>query len=224
MCSHCSKPAIHTSCYLIMFFQETRRGCRMSVRRSRRPSVLLGTFILSVRIKSSINLVILITQTNFSNVQCFSYFICHMRIEPGWPAFSSLPLWCVCGRFVRPPLIMLSVDGFRASYVKRGSAVIPNIEKLSKTWRGFGLERTMLMRCFMEHEHQYTISKWFDAVCLCTHLRVSCPLFSFSGTCGTHAPYMRPVYPSKTFPNLYSLATVRHRSTDVGINICLKLL
>uniref|UniRef100_A0A8C6VVF7 Ectonucleotide pyrophosphatase/phosphodiesterase 2 n=1 Tax=Nothobranchius furzeri TaxID=105023 RepID=A0A8C6VVF7_NOTFU len=27
------------------------------------------------------------------------------------------------------------------------------------------------------------------------------------GTCGTHAPYMRPVYPSKTFPNLYSLAT-----------------
>uniref|UniRef100_A0A8C7QXV2 SMB domain-containing protein n=1 Tax=Oncorhynchus mykiss TaxID=8022 RepID=A0A8C7QXV2_ONCMY len=26
-------------------------------------------------------------------------------------------------------------------------------------------------------------------------------------TCGTHAPYMRPVYPSKTFPNLYTLAT-----------------
>uniref|UniRef100_A0A673C5M0 SMB domain-containing protein n=1 Tax=Sphaeramia orbicularis TaxID=375764 RepID=A0A673C5M0_9TELE len=59
--------------------------------------------------------------------------------------------------FVRPPLIMLSVDGFRASYVKRGNSVIPNIEKLR--------------------------------------------------TCGTHAPYMRPVYPSKTFPNLYSLAT-----------------
>lgn len=34
-------------------------------------------------------------------------------------------------RFVRPPLIILSVDGFRASYVKRGNAVIPNIEKLS---------------------------------------------------------------------------------------------
>ena len=31
---------------------------------------------------------------------------------------------------------------------------------------------------------------------------------SFSGRCGTHAPYMRPVYPSKTFPNLYSVATV----------------
>ncbi|KAJ8353808.1 hypothetical protein SKAU_G00213750 [Synaphobranchus kaupii] len=59
--------------------------------------------------------------------------------------------------FVRPPLIILSVDGFRASYMKRGSAVIPNIDKLR--------------------------------------------------TCGTHAPYMRPVYPSKTFPNLYSLAT-----------------
>ncbi|XP_071062212.1 autotaxin isoform X1 [Pseudochaenichthys georgianus] len=63
---------------------------------------------------------------------------------------------CPAG-FVRPPLIMLSVDGFRASFVKRGNTVIPNIEKLR--------------------------------------------------TCGTHAPYMRPVYPSKTFPNLYSLAT-----------------
>ncbi|KAG9333108.1 hypothetical protein JZ751_013487 [Albula glossodonta] len=59
--------------------------------------------------------------------------------------------------FVRPPLIMLSLDGFRASYMKRGNTVIPNIDKLR--------------------------------------------------TCGTHAPYMRPVYPSKTFPNLYSLAT-----------------
>ncbi|KAI1894222.1 hypothetical protein AGOR_G00113600 [Albula goreensis] len=52
---------------------------------------------------------------------------------------------------------MLSLDGFRASYMKRGNTVIPNIDKLR--------------------------------------------------TCGTHAPYMRPVYPSKTFPNLYSLAT-----------------
>uniref|UniRef100_A0A8K9XTH8 Ectonucleotide pyrophosphatase/phosphodiesterase 2 n=1 Tax=Oncorhynchus mykiss TaxID=8022 RepID=A0A8K9XTH8_ONCMY len=59
--------------------------------------------------------------------------------------------------FVRPPLIMVSVDGFRASYMKRGSTVIPNIEKLR--------------------------------------------------ACGTHAPYMRPVYPTKTFPNLYTLAT-----------------
>ncbi|XP_068612500.1 autotaxin [Brachionichthys hirsutus] len=63
---------------------------------------------------------------------------------------------CPAG-FVRPPLIILSVDGFRASYVKRGNTVIPNIEKLR--------------------------------------------------TCGTHAPYVRPVYPTKTFPNLYSLAT-----------------
>uniref|UniRef100_A0A3Q3D1I5 Ectonucleotide pyrophosphatase/phosphodiesterase 2 n=1 Tax=Hippocampus comes TaxID=109280 RepID=A0A3Q3D1I5_HIPCM len=63
---------------------------------------------------------------------------------------------CPAG-FVRAPLIILSVDGFRASYMKRGNTVIPNIEKLRK--------------------------------------------------CGTHAPFMRPVYPSKTFPNLYSLAT-----------------
>lgn len=44
------------------------------------------------------------------------------------------PSYFVClSSFVRPPLIMLSVDGFRASYVKRGNTVIPNIEKLSKT-------------------------------------------------------------------------------------------
>ncbi|XP_061632853.1 ectonucleotide pyrophosphatase/phosphodiesterase family member 2 isoform X2 [Phyllopteryx taeniolatus] len=63
---------------------------------------------------------------------------------------------CPAG-FVRSPLIILSVDGFRASYMKRGNTVIPNIEKLR--------------------------------------------------TCGTHAPFMRPMYPTKTFPNLYSLAT-----------------
>ncbi|XP_016401339.1 ectonucleotide pyrophosphatase/phosphodiesterase family member 2-like, partial [Sinocyclocheilus rhinocerous] len=26
-------------------------------------------------------------------------------------------------------------------------------------------------------------------------------------SCGTRAPHMRPMYPSKTFPNLYTLAT-----------------
>lgn len=63
---------------------------------------------------------------------------------------------CPAG-FIRPPLIIMSLDGFRSSYLKKGKAIIPNIEKLR--------------------------------------------------TCGTHAPYMRPMYPSKTFPNLYSLAT-----------------
>ncbi|XP_048849969.1 ectonucleotide pyrophosphatase/phosphodiesterase family member 2-like isoform X2 [Brienomyrus brachyistius] len=63
---------------------------------------------------------------------------------------------CPAG-FVRPPLIMLSVDGFRATYLQKGSAVIPTLVKLK--------------------------------------------------TCGTAAPYMRPVYPTKTFPNLYTLAT-----------------
>uniref|UniRef100_A0A1A7YYN6 Ectonucleotide pyrophosphatase/phosphodiesterase 2 n=2 Tax=Iconisemion striatum TaxID=60296 RepID=A0A1A7YYN6_9TELE len=63
---------------------------------------------------------------------------------------------CPAG-FVRPPLIMVSVDGFRASYLKKSKSVIPNLHKLK--------------------------------------------------TCGTSVPYMRPVYPSKTFPNLYTLAT-----------------
>uniref|UniRef100_A0A3Q2PFP6 Ectonucleotide pyrophosphatase/phosphodiesterase 2 n=1 Tax=Fundulus heteroclitus TaxID=8078 RepID=A0A3Q2PFP6_FUNHE len=63
---------------------------------------------------------------------------------------------CPAG-FIRPPLIMLSVDGFRASYLKKGPFVIPNLHKLR--------------------------------------------------SCGVSPPYMRPVYPTKTFPNLYTLAT-----------------
>ncbi|XP_026559381.1 ectonucleotide pyrophosphatase/phosphodiesterase family member 2 isoform X2 [Pseudonaja textilis] len=63
---------------------------------------------------------------------------------------------CPAG-FRHPPLIIFSVDGFRASYMKKGEKVMRNIEKLR--------------------------------------------------SCGTHAPYMRPVYPTKTFPNLYTLAT-----------------
>uniref|UniRef100_A0A672KRR3 Ectonucleotide pyrophosphatase/phosphodiesterase 2 n=1 Tax=Sinocyclocheilus grahami TaxID=75366 RepID=A0A672KRR3_SINGR len=59
--------------------------------------------------------------------------------------------------FVRPPLIILSLDGFRASYMRKGKSVLPNIHKLR--------------------------------------------------SCGTRAPHMRPMYPSKTFPNLYTLAT-----------------
>lgn len=85
--------------------------------------------------------------------------------------------------FIRPPLIMVSVDGFRASYLKKGKSVIPNINKLSTSasgviWNGASLK----------HVHSYAV---------------------VIGTCGTSAPYMRPVYPSKTFPNLYTLATVR---------------
>uniref|UniRef100_A0A673GUV4 Ectonucleotide pyrophosphatase/phosphodiesterase family member 2-like n=1 Tax=Sinocyclocheilus rhinocerous TaxID=307959 RepID=A0A673GUV4_9TELE len=63
---------------------------------------------------------------------------------------------CPAG-FVRPPLIILSLDGFRSSYMKKGKSVLPNLHKLR--------------------------------------------------SCGTHAPHMRPMYPSKTFPNLYTLAT-----------------
>lgn len=43
-------------------------------------------------------------------------------------------LSCYPLRFVRPPLIIFSVDGFRASYMKKGSKVMPNIEKLSKSF------------------------------------------------------------------------------------------
>ncbi|XP_028252787.1 ectonucleotide pyrophosphatase/phosphodiesterase family member 1 isoform X2 [Parambassis ranga] len=59
--------------------------------------------------------------------------------------------------FSRPPLILVSLDGFRAEYLKDHSSHLPVINKLRNT--------------------------------------------------GTTTPYLRPVYPTKTFPNHYSIVT-----------------
>lgn len=59
--------------------------------------------------------------------------------------------------FSRPPLILVSLDGFRAEYLKVHGSNLPVINKLRNS--------------------------------------------------GTTTPYMRPVYPTKTFPNHYSIVT-----------------
>nr|XP_013814390.1 PREDICTED: ectonucleotide pyrophosphatase/phosphodiesterase family member 3 [Apteryx mantelli mantelli] len=59
--------------------------------------------------------------------------------------------------FDLPPLILFSMDGFRAEYLQTWSSLLPNIEKLQE--------------------------------------------------CGTHSKYMRAVYPTKTFPNHYTIVT-----------------
>ncbi|XP_034999846.2 ectonucleotide pyrophosphatase/phosphodiesterase family member 1 [Hippoglossus stenolepis] len=59
--------------------------------------------------------------------------------------------------FSKPPLILVSLDGFRAEYLKDHSSHLPIISKLREL--------------------------------------------------GTTTPYMRPVYPTKTFPNHYSIVT-----------------
>ncbi|KAA8583085.1 hypothetical protein FQN60_015631 [Etheostoma spectabile] len=59
--------------------------------------------------------------------------------------------------FFRPPVILVSLDGFRAPYLKDHSSHLPIINKLRKL--------------------------------------------------GTTTPHMRPVYPTKTFPNHYSIVT-----------------
>uniref|UniRef100_A0A3Q2C9W6 Ectonucleotide pyrophosphatase/phosphodiesterase 2 n=1 Tax=Cyprinodon variegatus TaxID=28743 RepID=A0A3Q2C9W6_CYPVA len=90
---------------------------------------------------------------------CCSNYKSTCRGETSWLEDSCEDIKspeCPAG-FVRPPLIMLSVDGFRASYLKKGKFVIPNLHKLR--------------------------------------------------SCGVSPPYIRPVYPTKTFPNLYTLAT-----------------
>lgn len=142
----------------------------MSVRRSRRLNVLLGTLTSEQqrRVKWFVNEVILITSLGVDMVSLqqlvssFEAFL-YVRTVVGWPRLISYnsvsfpPLMCVC-RFVRPPLIMLSVDGFRASYVKRGNTVIPNIEKLSKAWTGlwerFGLA-VRFWRSFLGQREDY---------------------------------------------------------------------
>ncbi|KAK1170764.1 ectonucleotide pyrophosphatase/phosphodiesterase family member 3-like [Acipenser oxyrinchus oxyrinchus] len=63
---------------------------------------------------------------------------------------------CPAG-FSRPPVILFSLDGFRAEYLQTWGGLMPAISKLKQ--------------------------------------------------CGTSAPYMRPVYPTKTFPNHYSIVT-----------------
>ncbi|KAL7987762.1 hypothetical protein Chor_006681 [Crotalus horridus] len=59
--------------------------------------------------------------------------------------------------FTKPPLLLFSLDGFRAEYLQTWGKLLPVISKLRK--------------------------------------------------CGTYTRSLRPVYPSKTFPNHYSIAT-----------------
>ncbi|XP_063299303.1 ectonucleotide pyrophosphatase/phosphodiesterase family member 3 [Pelobates fuscus] len=59
--------------------------------------------------------------------------------------------------FDLPPVILFSLDGFRAEYLQTWGYLMPNIEKLKN--------------------------------------------------CGTHSKYMRAVYPTKTFPNHYTIVT-----------------
>uniref|UniRef100_A0A8C9N9F3 Alkaline phosphodiesterase I n=1 Tax=Serinus canaria TaxID=9135 RepID=A0A8C9N9F3_SERCA len=89
---------------------------------------------------------------------CVNYYsIC--KGETSWveePCESVETPQCPDG-FSLPPLIIFSMDGFRAEYLETWSSLLPNIEKLK--------------------------------------------------TCGTHSKYMRAVYPTKTFPNHYSIVT-----------------
>lgn len=65
-------------------------------------------------------------------------------------------LRCTCRFGEDPPVILISLDGFRADYLDRGRN--PSLERLAQ--------------------------------------------------CGVHAPFMRPVFPTKTFPNHYTIVTV----------------
>ncbi|KAF4796271.1 ectonucleotide pyrophosphatase/phosphodiesterase family member 3 [Turdus rufiventris] len=89
---------------------------------------------------------------------CVNYYsIC--KGETSWveePCVSIETPQCPAG-FTLPPLILFSMDGFRAEYLETWSSLLPNIGKFK--------------------------------------------------TCGTHSKYMRAVYPTKTFPNHYTIVT-----------------
>ncbi|XP_069743128.1 ectonucleotide pyrophosphatase/phosphodiesterase family member 3-like isoform X2 [Narcine bancroftii] len=69
---------------------------------------------------------------------------------------------CPAG-FSHPPLILVSLDGFRAEYLKTWDIILPVIEKLR--------------------------------------------------SCGTHSKYLRAMYPTKTFPNHYTIVTGLYAET-----------
>uniref|UniRef100_A0A4W4GY00 Ectonucleotide pyrophosphatase/phosphodiesterase 1 n=1 Tax=Electrophorus electricus TaxID=8005 RepID=A0A4W4GY00_ELEEL len=84
--------------------------------------------------------------------------------------------------FSKPPLIVISLDGFRAEYLKAYGSLLPAITKLRD--------------------------------------------------CGTSTTYMRPVYPTKTFPNHYTIVTglypeshgiVDNTMYDVRLNVTFSL-
>ncbi|GCC23754.1 hypothetical protein chiPu_0002152 [Chiloscyllium punctatum] len=88
---------------------------------------------------------------------------------------------CPAG-FSQPPLILVSLDGFRAEYLKTWYGLMPAIDKLKK--------------------------------------------------CGTHSQYMRSMYPTKTFPNHYTIVTGLYSEThgivdnnmyDVKLNMSFSL-
>lgn len=96
--------------------------------------------------------------------------------------------------FSRPPLILVSLDGFRAEYLKDHSSHLPVINKLRKSPT---LLTPQLFTVFLNHV-QY---------CLLFTPGVN-GHYCVAGNAGTTTAYMRPAYPTKTFPNHYSIVTV----------------
>ncbi|XP_063246095.1 ectonucleotide pyrophosphatase/phosphodiesterase family member 3 [Prinia subflava] len=89
---------------------------------------------------------------------CVNYYS-SCKGETSWVEEPCVPVetpQCPVG-FTLPPVILFSMDGFRAEYLETWSSLLPNIEKFK--------------------------------------------------TCGTHSKYMRAVYPTKTFPNHYTIVT-----------------
>lgn len=88
--------------------------------------------------------------------------------------------------FSKPPLILVSLDGFRASYLKDHASDLPVISKIRKSPTRHP-PRSRL--CLPKH------------LCVTEHRCVA-------GNAGTTTSHMRPVYPTKTFPNHYTIVTV----------------
>lgn len=107
------------------------------------------------------------------------------------PAACLFFLFLFPHSFSKTPLILVSLDGFRASYLKDHASHLPVISKIRKspTWRP---PRSRL--------------------CLPMHLCVTVHHF-VAGNAGTTTSHMRPVYPTKTFPNHYTIVTVSVRGS-----------
>lgn len=95
-------------------------------------------------------------------------------------------LFFIPNSFSKPPLILVSLDGFRASYLKDHASHLPVISKIRKS---------------------PTRRPPHSRLCLPMHLCVT-EHRCVAGNAGTTTSHLRPVYPTKTFPNHYTIVTV----------------
>ncbi|GLD59507.1 venom phosphodiesterase 1-like isoform X1 [Lates japonicus] len=109
---------------------------------------------------------------------CTNYkHVCHGEKEWVEEECEDLAAPTCPAHFKQQPLLLISLDGLRAEYLQTWNTLIPVLDKLS-----------------LHSAH------------VAANVQLSSVLY-VTGRCGTSAPYMQAAFPSKTFPNHYTIVT-----------------